>query len=88
MPEPGSGRRRPPVIPNLAVIAATAVAVALAKGGDVFWICIPSALLVSAWSRTLKGVAIGSAATVAAAALPSGLSASATRFAKPPSPTP
>lgn len=70
MPEPGSGRRRPPVLPSLAVIAATAAAVALAKGGDAFWICIPSALLVSAWSRTLKGVAIGSAATVAAAALP------------------
>ena len=52
------------------MIAATAAAVALAKGGDAFWICVPSALLVSAWSRTLKGVAIASAATVAAAALP------------------
>ena len=70
MPEPGSGRRRPPVLPSLAVIAVTAAAVALAKGGDAFWLCIPSALLVSAWSRTLKGVAIGSASTIAAAALP------------------
>jgi diguanylate cyclase (GGDEF)-like protein len=52
------------------VVAATAAAVALAKGGDAFWISIPSALLISAWSRTVKGVAIGSAAAVGAAALP------------------
>jgi diguanylate cyclase (GGDEF)-like protein len=70
LPEPASGGRGVPVLPRLAVIAATAAAVALAKGGDAFWICVPSALLVSAWSRTVKGVAIGSAAAVAAAALP------------------
>jgi diguanylate cyclase (GGDEF)-like protein len=70
MPEPGSGRRRPPVLPRLAVIAATAAAVALAKGGDAFWICVPSALLLSAWSRTIRGVAIGATAAVAAAAIP------------------
>jgi diguanylate cyclase (GGDEF)-like protein len=70
MPEPGSGRRRPPTIARLAVVAATAAAVALAKGGDAFWICIPSALLLSAWSRTIKGVAIGATAVVAAAAIP------------------
>jgi diguanylate cyclase (GGDEF)-like protein len=70
MPEPGSGRRRPPTIPRLAVLAATATAVALAQGGDAFWICVPSALLLSAWSRTIRGVAIGSAAAIAAAGLP------------------
>ena len=70
MPEPGSGRRRTPTIPRLAVIGATAAAVALAKGGDAFWICIPSALLLSAWSRTIRGVAMSSAAAVAAAAIP------------------
>jgi len=52
------------------VIGATAAMVALAKGGDAFWICIPSALLLSAWSRTIKGVALSSAAAVAAAAIP------------------
>jgi diguanylate cyclase (GGDEF)-like protein len=70
MPEPGSGRRRPPTIPRLAVLAATAAAVALAKGGDAFWICVPGALLLSAWSQTIKGVAIGATAAVAAAAIP------------------
>ncbi|MGZ4305668.1 MAG: GGDEF domain-containing protein [Solirubrobacteraceae bacterium] len=70
MPEPGSGPRPVPIIPRLAVIAATAAATALAHGQDAFWICIPSALLLSAWSRTIKGVAIGSAAAVTAAAVP------------------
>lgn len=70
MPEPGSGRRRPPTIPGLAVIAATAAAVALAKDPDAFWICVPSALLITAWSSTIRGVAIGATAAVAAAAVP------------------
>jgi len=70
MPEHSSGRRRPPVLPRLAVIAATAAAVALAHGGDAFWICVPSALLMSAWSSTIRAVAIGSAAAIAAAWLP------------------
>src|SRR5262245_46806927 len=70
MPEPAPGRRPVPVLPRLAVIAATAAAVALAHGSDAFWICVPAALLVSAWSRTVRGVLIGSAAAVAAAALP------------------
>ena len=70
MPEPGSGRRRPPVLPSLAVIVATAAAAALANGGDAFWVCVPSALLLSAWSRTVRGAAIGSAAAIAAAGLP------------------
>jgi diguanylate cyclase (GGDEF)-like protein len=52
------------------VIAATVAAVALAHGADAFWICIPSALLLSAWSRTPAGVAIASAAAVGAAAIP------------------
>ena len=52
------------------MIAATGAAVALGGGGDAFWICVPAALLVSAWSRTVRGVAIGSAAAVAAAAIP------------------
>jgi diguanylate cyclase (GGDEF)-like protein len=58
------------MLPRLAVITATAAAVAAAHGGDAFWICVPAALLVSAWSRTVRGVLIGSAAAVAAAALP------------------
>ena len=70
MPEPASGRRPVPILPRLVVIAATAAATALAHAPDAFWICVPSALLISAWSRTIKGVAIGSAAAVTAAAVP------------------
>ena len=70
MLEPAPGRRQPPLFPRFAVIAATAAAVAIANGADAFWICVPSALLVSAWSRTVTGAAIGSAAAIAAAGLP------------------
>jgi hypothetical protein len=58
------------------VIAGTAAAVALAGGGEAFWICVPAALLLSAWSRTVAGVVLWSVAVVGGAAAPTFASAS------------
>jgi diguanylate cyclase (GGDEF)-like protein len=70
MPEPRSARPDRPLLWTLAVLAGTAAAVTLAGGGDAFWICVPAALLLSVWARTLPGVLLMSAAAVGAGAAP------------------
>jgi hypothetical protein len=58
------------VLCTLAALVATAGVVALARGGEAFWICVPAALLLSTWARTLPGVLLTSAAAVGVAAAP------------------
>ncbi|HEY1508027.1 MAG TPA: GGDEF domain-containing protein [Solirubrobacteraceae bacterium] len=70
MPEPRSGRPRRPVLCTLAVLAATGGVVAIARSPEAFWICVPAALLLSTWARTLPGVLLTSAAAIGVAAAP------------------
>jgi diguanylate cyclase (GGDEF)-like protein len=58
------------MLPRLGVLAATALAVAAGGGGDAFWICVPSALLLTVWCETAYGAVAATTAAIAAAALP------------------
>ena len=59
-----------------AVCVGTAGLVALLGGGEAFWLCLPTALLLTAPARSTAEWAVGAALAVAAAALPSFASAS------------
>jgi hypothetical protein len=55
----------------VAVIAlATAGVVALAGGGDAFWLCVPAVLVACASSQTRLGAALSAAVVIASAAVP------------------
>jgi len=65
---PGSGA----VAMRVAAIALTTVgAVALAGGGDAFWLCLPAVLLACATCRTRLGAALSTAAVIVSASAPS-----------------
>jgi diguanylate cyclase (GGDEF)-like protein len=51
----------------LAVAVVTAASVLLGGGGEVFWVCVPAALIVSAWSASRVGGALSSVTVLAAA---------------------
>jgi len=51
----------------VAIAAATAALVAIAGGGQAVWLCVPTALLAGATSRSVRGGAFGAALVVAAA---------------------
>jgi diguanylate cyclase (GGDEF)-like protein len=64
----GSG----PAFARVTLIAVvTAGIVAVAGGGDGFWLCLPAVILACASARTRLGVALSTAAVVASAAAPS-----------------
>jgi diguanylate cyclase (GGDEF)-like protein len=48
----------------------TAIAVAVAGGGDAFWLCLPAALLACSSARTRTDATLSAAAVVGAAAIP------------------
>jgi diguanylate cyclase (GGDEF)-like protein len=52
------------------VALASAGVVALARGGDAFWLCLPAALLAAASSRTRLGAALGALTVVGLTAAP------------------
>jgi diguanylate cyclase (GGDEF)-like protein len=57
---------------RVAVIAvATSGAVALAGGGDAFWLCVPGVLSACASARTRPGIALSTVTVIVAAAAPS-----------------
>jgi diguanylate cyclase (GGDEF)-like protein len=53
-----------------AIAVASAIAVALAGGGDAFWLCLPAVLLACALTRTRTEAFIAAAIVVGAAAAP------------------
>ncbi len=64
-------RRRSGAPLRLPVVAlATAAVVAVAGGGEAFWLCLPAVVIAVASTHTRLGAAIGSAAVVAAGAIP------------------
>jgi diguanylate cyclase (GGDEF)-like protein len=52
----------------VAIAAATAAVVAVAGGGQAFWLCLPAALVAGATCMSIRGGAIGAGVVVAAAA--------------------
>jgi diguanylate cyclase (GGDEF)-like protein len=70
------GRKPPRAGPRLAAVCLlTAVAVAVAGGGQAFWLCVPAALLLAAPARGAAGTALAAALAGAAGALPALLDA-------------
>ena len=63
-----SGRHGPTLVAGIAFL--TGGAVALAGGGQAFWLCVPAALLACTPSATRTGAALGTAAVVVAAVAP------------------
>jgi diguanylate cyclase (GGDEF)-like protein len=72
-PIPGANSRRGPKQALAIAVAAmaTAGAVALAGGGEAFWLCLPVALALSAYGNTPRIGALGAMTSVAAAFVPS-----------------
>jgi diguanylate cyclase (GGDEF)-like protein len=71
-----SGRKPPRAGPRLAAVClVTAAAVAIAGGGQAFWLCVPAALLLAASARGAAETALAATLATAAGALPSLLDA-------------
>jgi diguanylate cyclase (GGDEF)-like protein len=82
-PGAASSKRRKQMIATAAAALATAGVVALAGGGEAFWLCLPVALALSAYADTRRASVLGAAVTVAGGFAP--VVASSGRIAAPPS---
>jgi diguanylate cyclase (GGDEF)-like protein len=60
----------------LATSLLTAAAVAIAGGGEAFWLCVPAALAAAGLARTRVGALIATAVVVVAAAIPEAVASS------------
>ena len=59
-----------PAFRVVAIALVTAGVVAIAGGGEAFWLCVPAALLAASACGTRTGVAIGTGTVIASAAAP------------------